>query len=56
MLHSGTEDLSMTRDFWTFSLYLLVGTAGTQCLATSAPFPFKTSTDLQYNVINDQSS
>lgn len=28
-------------------IYRFVGTAGTQCLATSAPFPFKTSTDLQ---------
>jgi len=27
--------------------YLLVGTAGTQCLATSAPFPFNTNTDLR---------
>lgn len=27
-------------------MYLLEGTAGTQCLATSAPFPFRTRTDL----------
>lgn len=27
--------------------YLFVGTSGTQCLATFAPFPFSTSTDLK---------
>lgn len=27
--------------------YLFMGTAGTQCLATSAPFPFSTRTDLR---------
>jgi len=26
----------------------LEGTAGTQCLATSAPLPFKMSTDLEW--------
>lgn len=30
-----------------FNFYLFVGTAGTQCFATSAEFPFKTRTDLQ---------
>jgi hypothetical protein len=28
-------------------IHRFVGTAGTQCFATSAPFPFKTSTELQ---------
>ncbi len=27
--------------------YLLAGTPGTQCLAISAPLPFRTSTELQ---------
>lgn len=36
-------------------MYLLVGTAGTQCLATSAPFPLKTITDLEeHYAISDQ--
>lgn len=35
------------------NLYLLVGTAGTQCFATSAPLPFKTSTDLNRNGIQE---
>lgn len=30
-------------------VYLFVGTEGTQCLATSAAFPFKTRTDLKEN-------
>lgn len=32
------------------NIHRFVGTAGTQCLATSAPFPFKTSTDLPKKV------
>jgi hypothetical protein len=27
--------------------YLFVGTPGTQCLAISAPLPFRTNTDLE---------
>lgn len=39
---------ALVRQVWILKpcLYLFMGTAGTQCLATSAPFPFKTRTDL----------
>lgn len=34
-------------------LYLLVGTEGTQCLATSAEFPFMTRTDLEEHLLTN---
>ena len=35
--------------------YLFVGTAGTACFATSAPFPFSIKTDLQLKTIDHPS-
>lgn len=43
------DDKNNNKESIFFPHYLLEGTAGTQCLATSAPFPVNTRTDLIQN-------
>jgi hypothetical protein len=46
MQHSSTCMTQLKRKKEKDAKYLFVGTAGTACFATSAPFPFSTNTDL----------